>query len=324
MGDPDGGVRPDAENWDTFWRGAEEKSAFTSGGTGHPAVFAFWDELFANANARFEAPRLVDIAGGNGAVIERAALSIAPQSARFTCIDISTSAVKMLRQRFPYASGIVADARRVPLQSSTYDIVTSQFGIEYAGLDAIDEMLRLVADGGQLALLLHHRHGGIYGQSEASLVAMQQLQRSRFIPLSIATFDAGFKAIRGADRGPYEAAAKDLVPAIRLVETIMKQHGTSVADGTIQALYRDISVVHKRMPHYEPAEVLGWLERTQVEVGAYAGRMSSMLRSAIDAPTFEQLCQRVKADKFDLVRQDALMNPERSAPLAWALVAERR
>ena len=61
--------------------------------------------------------------------------------AEFTCIDISESAISTLVDRFPEVSGVVADARAIPLESESYDVAASQFGIEYAGLEAIDEML---------------------------------------------------------------------------------------------------------------------------------------------------------------------------------------
>lgn len=323
MSESDKGAAPPAENWDTYWHGAEKKEAFTGGGSGHPAVHAFWDSLFAKAQARFDSPRFVDIAGGNGAVVERAKKTFVSAQAEFTCVDISASAVKILQQRFPDVTGVVADARAIPLQSESFDIVTSQFGIEYAGLDAVPEMLRLVADGGTVALLLHHREGGIYRQSFASFEALEKLQQSHFIELSIATFETGFSACRGGDRKPYESAAKKLVPAIRAVEAIMAHYGPNVADGTIRALYRDVGTIHGRLPKYDPAEVLGWLNRMRDEVSAYAGRMSSMCDAAIDEQAFLGLFGHIREAGFDIERNDALVLPERGVPLAWALIAKR-
>ncbi|NNC78455.1 MAG: class I SAM-dependent methyltransferase [Woeseiaceae bacterium] len=323
MSDSDTGRTPAADNWDTYWHGAEKKEAFTGGGAGHPAIHAFWDELFARAGSRIDSPRMIDIASGNGAVIERAKHAFASTPAEYTCVDISASAVNMLRQRYPDVTGIVADARSIPLESENYDIVASQFGIEYAGLDAVPEMLRLVAGGGTLALLLHHRDGGIYRQSFASFEALQKLQQSRFIDLSIATFETGFSACRGGDRETYEAAAKQLVPAIQAVEAIMAQYGPNVADGTIRALYRDVGAIHGRLPKYDPAEVLDWLNRMQDEILAYSGRMSSMCNAAITETAFLQLCGRIRDDGFDIERSDALILPERGVPLAWAVIANR-
>ena len=237
--------------------------------------------------------------------------------------SLSASAIATLEQRFPEVHGIVANARSIPLASGHYDIATSQFGIEYAGLDAIDEVLRLIAPAGELALLLHHRSGGIYRQCAASRDAIEKLQQSGFIPLTINAFEAGFATCRGADRRAYEAAAKQLAPAIQAVESIMKQYGTEVADGTIVRLYKDVRTMHGRLPHYEPPEVLAWLTKLQGEVKSYAGRMSSMCHVAIDNVAFEDLCAGVRSQGFELQRAEPLANPSNNMPLGWVLVATK-
>jgi SAM-dependent methyltransferase len=125
--------------------------------------------------------------------------------------------------------GLVCDARSIPLQSETFDIVTSQFGVEYAGVEAIEEAARLLAPGGCLALVLHIREGRIHGECAASLDAITRVQESGFIPLAIAMFRTGFAAVRGANRAPYEAAASGLAPAVAELESVMSQHGEQVA-----------------------------------------------------------------------------------------------
>lgn len=324
MNDPKSGPAPAAGNWDTYWHGAEKQGALATGGSGHPAIRAFWDTFFADVRRSVEKPRVVDIAGGNGAVVEYATAAFGTHPAEFLCVDLSLSAVKIVRQRYPNVDGLVADARAIPLESGAFSVATSQFGIEYAGLEAIPEMLRLVDTDGIIALLLHHRHGGIYRQSAASLDALDKLQESRFVPLSIKTFETGFAACAGGERQPYEAAAKSLVPAIRGVEAIMAQHGPNVADGTIRALYRDVGEIHGRLARYEPSEVLGWLNRMDDEIKAYAGRMSSMCDAAIDQQEFDGLCDLLREQAFVTRRANALISTDRDVPLAWAVIASRR
>lgn len=183
----------------------------------------------------------------------------------------------------------MADARAVPLESGSYDIVTSQFGIEYAGLDAINEIARLPVSGGRLALLLHHRHGGIYRQCSASLDAIRILQESHFIPRTIETFKAGFAAYRGESNSNVPDAAVKMNSAIKAVESIMIKHGSGVADGIVIRFYKDIATIHSRLPKFEKSEVLGWLEGMQQELEAYAERMASMCAAAIDGASFDGL-----------------------------------
>jgi len=271
-----------ADSWDTYWHGTGDIGAFSSGGVNHPAIRAFWDEFFQTVKRDYATPKIIDIASGNGAVVERALATFGDEQADFTCLDVSAAAITNIQVRFPQVNGVVTDARAIPFDSGSFDIVSSQFGVEYAGPEAITETARLIASGGRLALLLHNQTGSIHRECVESLDAIVRLQESRFIPYTTAMFDAGFKAVRGADRAPYESAAKQLSPAIRVLENIMKQYGQHVAGDTIARLYHDVNQIHQRIQHYEPDEVLDWLRKMDGELDAYAERMSSMSEAAID------------------------------------------
>ena len=312
-----------ASSWDKYWHGAQRDGAYSADGSSHPVVLAFWDEFFGSIQTDDDELRIVDIASGSGAVVECSKSVFDAQLPDVTCIDISDSAIRSLQQRFPDVHGVVADARKIPLASAHYGIVTSQFGIEYAGLDAIDEAIRLVAPHGRLALLIHHRDGGIYRQCAASLDATRQMDEANFITYAIDMFREGFEVLRGGDRNKYEAAARQFVPAIRALESIMKQHGQHVADGAVLRLYKDVRTIHERMPNYDPEEVLDWLRGMQGEIEAYAGRMQSMCDAAIDADKFDGLCRTVESGGFRVARRDPLIVPDRGEPIAWALVATR-
>ena len=314
---------PTAESWDNYWHGAQHGAAFSSGGTSHPLVLSFWDAFFNTVKSQYDQPKIVDIASGNGAVVACAESAFDGSLGDFTCLDISDSAISMLAQRHTGVRGVVADAKAIPLASASYDVATSQFGIEYAGLEAIDEVARLVAPGGQLALLLHHAGGGIYKQCAASRNAIEKMQASRFIPGSIRMLEKGFAACRGADTAVYEAAGRELVPAVQAMESIMLQHGKHVADGTIARLYNDVKTINSRIQHYEPLEVLDWLKRMQGEVEAFLGRMVSMCNAAIDEKEFEQLQEKLREGGFDMRRNSALADRDKPVPLAWALIAKK-
>ena len=310
-----------ADSWDTYWHGTGDVGAYSSGGVNHPAILSFWDEFFQGVKQDYNEPKIIDIASGNGAVVERALATFGAEQPDFTCLDVSDAAIKNIRDRFPQVDGIVTDARSIPLDSGSFDIATSQFGVEYAGLEAINEVARLPASGGRLALLLHNKAGSIHRECVESLDAIVRLQESRFIPFTIDMLSAGFKAVRGADRAAYETAAKKLAPAIGVLEAIMKQYGQHVAGDTIARLYNDVGQIHQEIQHYEPTEVLDWLGRMDGELDAYAERMSSMSNSAIDAETFEQICAGLRSRDHTIERAEPLMAAGLDLPLAWVLVA---
>ena len=312
-----------AEVWENYWHGGPNDTNIACQGSRHPIILSFWDDYFRALKDRYKKPRIIDIASGNGAVVNCAKIALGGKPADLTCVDVSSSAISLVEQLFPGIHGVVADARSIPLDSGGYDVATSQFGIEYAGLDAIDEVTRLVAPGGQLALLLHNRSGDIYRKCSTSLRALETLQEAEFFPRATTLFEEGFAAVRGADRAKYEAAGREFQIAIHKVESIFAQFGQHVADGTIMKFFSDTLEVHGRIQYCDPSEVLDWLNKMQSEVETFAGRMASMCDAAIDAVAFDELRNRVRAQRFEILRSSPLTNPEDDTTFAWALVAEK-
>ena len=310
-----------AGEWDQYWRGAGEAGAWTAGGARHPALRLFWMQFFESARDAVSSPRLLDVASGSGAVIECALEAFAGATLDAWCLDSSAAAIEGLRERFPAVTGLQCDAGSIPPEAGRFDLITSQFGIEYAGVGAIRGLPDALAPGGRIALLLHHTDGLIQAECAASLDAVNRVQSSNFVALARDMFAAGFAAVRGADRTPYDESAKRLSPAVEAVEKVMSELGPDVAAGTVTQLYNDVARIHSRLPHYDPDEVLGWLERMESELETYGGRMASMLNAALDAEDFERACQSLTARGCILETAGPFKASDRDEPFGWALVA---
>ena len=309
--------------WDTYWKGTGDQDSYASGGESHPAITSFWNETLGQILGPLTNPRILDIATGSGAVIENLFKHAKDTVPDITCVDISEAAIDSVRRSYPAVIGIVADAVSVPLESSRYDLVTSQFGIEYAGLDAVDEAARLVAPGGALAVLMHIRPGLIFDECHAALDAVRRLQKSEFIERSLQFFEAGFAAVQGADRAPYEQAGLHLNPAIEEVQSILSEAGDEVAGGKIARLFSDVERFHKRIQFFEPKEVMEWLRTMHREFTEYEARMASMCNAAIDRETFGDIERRLQKHGLTIGQGEPLLPANGSLPVAWALRAVR-
>ncbi len=309
--------------WDTYWHGTGGADAFTAGGASHPALQQFWSEFFERWGLRYAAANYVDVATGNGAVLETALRVLDGGKTTVSCVDVAPAAIENVTERFPGVNGIVADAAAMPVDDGAYDIVTSQFGVEYAGAEAVFEAARLVAPGGCLALLMHIESGIVHKECTDSLAAIERLRDSNFIALATELFRHGFAAVRGADRAPYDDAGRELAPAVAELEKTLDEYGDDVGGGTLARLYDDVARIHSRMPNYEPDEVLGWLDRMNKEVDAFSERMSSMLAATIGAEHFEAICARLKQDEFRIDQAGRFAVSDSDLPLAWILIATR-
>ncbi len=309
--------------WDTYWQGTQDADAYASGGASHPTITSFWHEALRQILAPTTNARILDIATGSGAVIESIFHHSIDANQDITCLDISDAAIDSVRRKFPAIVGIVADARSIPLESSRYDLVTSQFGIEYAGLDSLDEATRLIAPGGTLALLMHIRPGLIFDECRSALDAVQRTQKSEFIERSLRFLEAGFAAVRGADRALYDQAASDLNPAIEKLESILSEHGDHVAGGKIASLHSDVQRIHTRIQFYDAKEVVEWLRTMDRELADYGARMASMCDAANDERTFGDVSKRLRKHGLRIIQGEPLLPTDATLPIAWALRAVR-
>jgi SAM-dependent methyltransferase len=181
--------------WTAFWR--------TSGPDGCTAAFppsaqqaiaAGWQRVFAGQAA---GTRLLDIACGRGAVMAAArAAGIASR----TGVDIAAADV-VTSDGEHILSGV--DARVLPFADRAFDLVVSQFGLEYAGLsDALSEAARV--SGRDIAILLHAADGAVVTQ------AREQARQAHWI-------DAELDGFGALERGGRDLAAvfSDVVAAAR-------------------------------------------------------------------------------------------------------------
>lgn len=313
-----------AADWDTYWRGAGEQAAYPEGGTQEAVLAEFWGGLFTQQLASGDAGplRMLDLACGNGAVTGFAR-EIAPQATNW-CLDYSASALAEVARRYDGSYCVAADARQIPLAAGSFDLVVSQFGIEYAGIEAIPEAARLVAQGGQLALVLHLVDGLIHRECALNLAAVTAVQDTEVVTLARAAFSAGFALNAGTGSvEAFKAAERNFTPAVRALEQLLKQYGTAAAGGLLNQLYADIAHMYGRMSAYEPAEIISWLDGMVRELAAYRGRMASMLAAAVDLQQLTAIQQQLEADGMRLIERRTLDMGTDGMPAAWVMVLRR-
>lgn len=311
------------QGWDTYWQGAKDSHALTAGGASHPFFLRFWKQTLEESFEGRDQVRLLDIATGSGAVLECLDSLDFSGAKSVSCVDISDAAISGVQERFPEITGIVADARSIPLPSGTFDVVTSQFGIEYAGLAAIDEAVRLLAPGGDLNLLLHIRSGAIYLECSVALDAIRKTRKSEFTERATSFFEAGFAAVKGEDKQRYEQAGLELNPAILAIESLISRYGPGVAGGTVATLYDGVKRIHGRIQYYDPEEVLNWLRKMNEELAAYEERMASMCNAALDDAAFDNQCEKLRKSGFTINCSEPLRVQEGEMPFAWILKATK-
>lgn len=150
-----------ASTWSRYWSSGAMHSCAGSYDEGYAGPIGdFWRSGFV---ALPPAARVLDIASGNGP-LPRLLLSLS-ERADLVCdaVDLAELAPPWLdelppsqRQRVRFHSACPAE--QLPFADASFDLVVSQWGIEYSDLGrAVPELLRVLKPRGAVRLLLHHQ-----------------------------------------------------------------------------------------------------------------------------------------------------------------------
>lgn len=182
----------------------------------------FWRQFFQAFTA---SASLLDIGTGNGLIPLLAARNLA-RVTRMCGID--SARIKPDIARYPelaaveFRSGI--DAERLPFADGCFNIITSQFAVEYTDVSAtLSELIRLIAPAGSIALVMHA------ADSHISTVSRTQIDQLVWVGRSGGFIDA-------ASRMVHVLGARQTVVAASDEHERVREHYNQCARALIQRL----------------------------------------------------------------------------------------
>ena len=144
--------------WDSYWSTGELHSCVGSyGGNYAGALARFWHMRFAGLA---QGARVLDLATGNGAL----PLLLLRQVGSASCITVDAVDIAAISPAWPDPDtrslvnfrGRVA-MESLPFEDAAFDLVVSQYGVEYASWPtALGEAMRVCKGSGTAAFVLHH------------------------------------------------------------------------------------------------------------------------------------------------------------------------
>lgn len=257
--------------WGRLW-GEGATDSFGAGAGSSPTHSPLASLWLAEFEQLGPTSRVLDIATGAGILPRLLQHACADESVRCDAVD---AAALPLAQR---QSGKLAGraqvhfhervlAEQLPFPDACFDMITSQFGIEYADLDrALAEACRVLKPGGHMCLVMHHAEG------RPAMLAREELQlatwllqssgwpaasRQMLLPLSLVgspehqwrlQTDPELQAIRRhydqcvaevqrrAEASPAPDLLNDALHWAALVFQVAAQHGQAQADAAWQRM----------------------------------------------------------------------------------------
>jgi SAM-dependent methyltransferase len=152
------------ESWSRYWASGQLHSCGGSfAGNYDGAIGEFWSSVFAPLGPE---SRVLDIATGNAALPQLLVTARAADPAclpRIDAVDLAAiqpawlaRLIPPVRERLQVQGGIAAES--LPFADHSFDLIVSQYGIEYSALArSAAEVARVRKPGGIVALVLHHQ-----------------------------------------------------------------------------------------------------------------------------------------------------------------------
>jgi SAM-dependent methyltransferase len=277
---------PNIDNaWGAYWRDADVD--------GCTAAFPIEArDRIANGWRRRLEPHigqtLLDIACGKGAVL---AIARGLGVDRVTGVDLAETHA---------ADGAVRtgiDARELPFTATSFDVVVSQFGVEYAGLELAGVEAARVCRG-RLLLLTHAAEGPVVAHARDQVAQVEWLQGQDAVGRLATHFSA-----------PTPATAADID---RLLAACVTRAGTDQNVSVLESFYRTAIALQD---HPDPARELEHLAHKMTE---HAERLRTMIAAAPTRAALAGLIRLLESRGFT-----AVVEEEGTPPIGYWLDARR-
>lgn len=196
--------------WSAYWAtGGLHSCVGSFDGNYGGAIAGFWRGVFARLPAT--PVRAIDLATGNGAIpLMLWEQRGSPGGLSVDAVDLAQVAPAWhepgKHAGIRFHAGVAMEA--LPFEDASFDLVTSQYGFEYARREeALAEALRVLKPGGSLALVMHHAGSVLVQVGRAELAHQDHLMAPHgLLDCAAAVIPWFAQARRGVDPGRFPEA----------------------------------------------------------------------------------------------------------------------
>lgn len=288
---------PLAETWANFFARLTDRASILDVCTGNGGAALLAAKAARNLGCSF------DILGVDLALIDPAAH-----------VKIDPDLIRAVR----FEGGV--DAAALPFEDGRFDAVTSQFGIEYAGLDhPALEAARVLKNGGRLRFVVHATKGIAEEGARHELTLVPTLGSARLHEALRRALKAVDSLNRGqGTRSEAESAVEQFIGEIEELDSKLKDHPNQA---TILTLGRRLLRLFEAMETAAIPDILREVDASERSVEAHLLRLEALAGAA---STEEDITSAVGAMRVAGVdaRYHALMDgPDM---LAWVIEGQKR
>ncbi len=304
--------------WRAYWSG---RAQMNGGGSSIGAsverdaeLADFWEQ---NLLERPVESRCLDLACGAGTVVRHA---VGIGFYEVFGLDISPDAIALMEEANPAAKGLVGSAHTIPLPDASVDVVTSQFGFEYAGVEeTMQEVARVLSPGGKFLAIVHMSEGDIAEECAKARQEAIAFRETGFVAAAREVFvQADALAETPEARPAYEAAVAAMRPA-QMALSELAQAGHQMAQHTLAGTGQ----MFQRRQNYALQDITDWLDTLTRENEAHYQRMHGMLQAAISRGEAERALTILRHKGLQAYTLRALTLGPTEDKVGWILEADK-
>ncbi len=258
-------MNPDVAAWREYWSAGGGRDAVSTGAAGE-ALDGVWRDRLTALDLAPE--RVADLACGIGATSRLLRAVVGDGPLLVTCDVAETGA----RQAAANSNGapVAADGAALAFRDGAFDLVVSQFGLEYAGPDAFAEAGRVLIGTGAGLAVVHLKDGAIERECADNLTVLDTFFTSGLLETARAAVGSGRSYDLYADG------------CIHTVAGAANARPGSAASQFAAATAPDIAKLAANPQAFERGEAMAYMDAQIAAISAYRARMASMVQAALN------------------------------------------
>lgn len=298
------------DKWSEYWQNesATGECFVNEKGEKNPELAEFWHGKFSYAKP----DNVLDIASGAGSIFVN---NNALDNANLYALDFSGVALMHLQQKVPRCKVVQASATHIPFRHESFDYLVSQFGIEYAGIDAIVGSWKYLSDGGRLTYLSHIRNGFIDTRNAIEEQGAELCRSLDFIAIAKRVTEAFFEQ----DSNKMQATLVMFQQVEPKLAEYVRQHPL----GVHQHLYTGFKQLFVNRNKYLARDITSWLDGMDTEIDKTILRIKEMRKAALDPNQINVISEKLSSAGARNIAIEKFQLSGHDKPLAWHISAEK-
>lgn len=295
------------DEWNCYWKNSVQSDALFTDANGKAIndFVVFWDTLLCN---RENDQNVLDIACGSGALFN--SVSNLSQS-HLAGLDCSEHALKLFSQRFPKARTIINTSLELPHKVvEAFDLLVSQFGVEYLGISTIGRLPSQLKQGAEFVGLCHYKGGHIESRYALELKAITLLSELNAVQEAKEIVDRLFSR----DDLSTDSSADSLKSNFFKNLEAYREHWNAGTLHFVQGIYQLLT----HYKQYNKTDILAWIDGMADQLEVARQRVTAICDVALSEQDIKEIIRLSSCKPSDWIARPFYMANSK-LPVAWEL-----